>query len=69
MTVPPLYHLQDLGSQARSMSRNCHNERIAMVLEVVSLGSMILMTGVVASEVLKEAFGSKDHDHSGGRSR
>jgi len=49
MTLPPLYHLQDLGTQARQMSRNCQSPRVAMVLEYVSLGSMIVMTGVVAS--------------------
>ena len=49
MTLPPLYHLQDLGTQARQMSRKCQNPRVAIVLEYVSLGSMIVMTGVVAN--------------------
>ena len=67
MTVPPLYHLNDLGIQAHQMSRNCHSQRVAMILEYVSVGSMIVMTGVVASQILKEAFGSPDRDN--GRSR
>lgn len=67
MTVPPLYHLNDLGMQAHQMSRNCNNQRVAMILEYVSVGSMIVMTGVMASQILKEAFGSPDRDH--GRSR
>ena len=45
MTVPPTYHLNDLGPQAQAMSRNCNNERLAMILQYVALGSMIIMTG------------------------
>ncbi len=67
MTVPPLYHLNDLGTQAHQMSRNCNSQRVAMILEYVSLGSMIVMTGVAASQILKEAFGEPDRDR--GRSR
>ena len=69
MTVPPIYHLNDLGSQAQMMSRNCSNERMAMILQYVALGSMIVMTGFAASQVLKEAFGSPDRDRGRGRSR
>ncbi len=69
MTVPPLYHLQDLGTQAHQMSRNCQSPRVAMVLEYVSLGSMIVMTGVAASQVLRNAFGSLDRDQGRDRSR
>jgi len=67
MTVPPTYNLQDLGSQAQSMSRNCGNDRMAMILQYVAVGSMIIMTGFAAAQMLKEAFGSPRHDH--GRSR
>ena len=66
MTVPPTYYLHDLGSQAQMMSRNCGNDRMAMVLQYVALGSMIIMAGVAASQVLKDAFGS---GHGHGRSR
>ena len=40
------------------MSRNCNNERMAMILQYVALGSMIIMTGLAASQVLKDAFGT-----------
>ena len=65
MTVPPTYFLHELGPQAQMMSKNCENERMAMILQYVALGSMIVMTGIAASQVLKEAFGSNDHhrDH------
>jgi hypothetical protein len=67
MTIPPTFHLHDLGSQAHMMSKNCNNERMAMILQYVALGSMIVMTGIAASQVLKDAFGSPDRDR--GRSR
>ena len=67
MTIPPTYHLNDLGPQAQMMSRNCGNERLALILQYVALGSMIVMTGVAASQVLKDLFGPTDQGH--GRSR
>jgi hypothetical protein len=67
MTVPPTYNLHDLGPQAQMMSRNCSNERLAMVMQYVALGSMIIMAGVAASQVLRDAFGSSHHER--GRSR
>jgi hypothetical protein len=66
MTVPPIYNLQDLGSQAQTTSRNCGNDRMAMILQYVAVGSMIIMTGLAASQVLKDAFGI---GHGHGRSR
>ena len=69
MTTPPTYHLGDLGPQAQMMSRNCNNERVAMILQYVALGSMIVMTGLAASQVLKDAFGAPDRRRRDGRSR
>jgi hypothetical protein len=69
MTTPPTYHLRDLGPQAQNMSRNCNNDRVAMILQYVALGSMIIMAGVAASQVLKDAFGTPDRRHRDGRSR
>ncbi len=67
MTVPPTYFLRDLGPQAQMMSRHCQNERLAMILQYVALGSMIVMTGLTAQRLLKESFGSSDHDGQRGR--
>jgi len=67
MTVPPTYHLQDLGSQAQMMSKNCANDRMAMILQYVAIGSMIIMTTATARQVLKDAFGPLGDGH--GRSR
>jgi hypothetical protein len=69
MPVPPTYHLNDLGPQAQMMSKNCNNERVAMILQYVALGSMIVMTGLAASQILKDAFGTPDKPHRKGRSR
>jgi hypothetical protein len=66
-SVPPTYYLRDLGPEAQAMSRNCKNERLAMVLQYVAIGSMIIMAGVAASQVLKDAFGSSGNDR--GRSK
>ena len=41
------------------LSKKCGNERLAMILHYVALGSMIVMTGLAVSEKLKEAFGSR----------
>jgi ABC-type enterobactin transport system permease subunit len=67
MTVPPTYFLHDLGPQAQLMAKNCENQRLAIILQYVAIGSMIVMTGVAATQVLRDVFGSPDRDH--GRSR
>jgi len=69
MTVPPTYHLNDLGPQAQMMSKNCGNDRMAMILQYVAIGSMIIMAGAAASQVLKDAFGTPDRHRRDGRSR
>jgi len=69
MSIPTMNYFQDLGPQAQMMSKNCTNERIAMTLQYVALCSMIIMTGVAASQVLREAFGPTDNNRGRGRSR
>jgi hypothetical protein len=65
MSAPPLYHLSDLGTQAQTMARNCDNQRLAMTLQYVALGSMIVMTGIAAAQILKDCFGTRnDHGRS-----
>jgi len=66
-SIPPTYQLRELGHQAQSMSKNCHSERLAMTMQYVAIGCMIIMAGVAASQVLKDAFGSSDRHH--GRSK
>ncbi len=66
MTVPPTYYLHDLGPQAQTMAKNCNNERMAMTLQYVALGSMIIMAGAAAAHILKDLFGHSEHH---GRSR
>ena len=69
MSTPPIFHLKDLGPQAQMMSKNCNNERTAMLLQYVALGCMIVMTGVAASQALRDAFGGSDRGRGRDRSR
>lgn len=69
MAMLPKYYLHDLGPQAQMMSKNCNNERMAMILQTVAVGSMIVMAGVAASQMLRDTFGSHDHPRGRGRSR
>jgi hypothetical protein len=66
MTLPPTYDFRDLGPQAQMMARNCTNERLAITLQYVAIGSMIVMAGAAAAHLLKELFG---HAERRGRSR
>ena len=66
MTVPPIYDFRDLGPQAQMMAKNCNSERLAMTMQYVAIGSMIVMAGVAAAHLLKELFG---HTEQQGRSR
>jgi hypothetical protein len=68
MIYPPTYNLSDLGPQAQMMSKNCNNERMAMVLQSVAIGSMIVMAGVAATHLLREVFGASAREHGHGRS-
>jgi hypothetical protein len=62
MPIPPTYHLHELGPQAQMMSKNCTNERLAMILQYVAIGSMILMAGAAARQLLKDSFATRDHE-------
>ena len=44
-----IYNLHDLGPQAQMMAKDCNNERLAMTLQYVAIGSMIVMAGATAS--------------------
>jgi len=66
MTLPPTYDFRDLGPQAQMMARNCNNERLAMTLQYVAIGSVIIMAGAAAAHLMKELFG---HSERRGRSQ
>jgi len=66
MALPPTYDLRDLGPQAQMMAKHCANERLAMTLQYVAIGSMIIMAGAAAARLLKELFG---HTEQRGRRR
>ena len=66
MTLPPTYNLRELGPQAQMMAKNCSNERLAMTLNYVAIGSMIIMAGAAAAHLMKDLFG---HTERHGRSK
>jgi len=66
MTFPPTYDFRDLGQEAQMMARNCGNPRMAMTMQCVAIGSMIIMAGAAATHLLRELFG---HTGQQGRSR
>jgi hypothetical protein len=69
MTMPPIYNLRDLGpqaQQAQQMAKNCNNERLAMTLQCVAIGSMILMAAATVAHVFKDLYRNTDHN---GRSK
>jgi hypothetical protein len=47
------------------MAKQPGNERMAVVLNYVALGSMILMTGFAAAHMLREAFSHVDREGKG----
>jgi hypothetical protein len=51
------------------LSKNCANERMAMICQYVAIGSMIIMAGAAAAQVLREAFGPTNNDRGRGWSR
>jgi hypothetical protein len=59
--MPPTYDFRDLGPQAQMLARNCNNERMAMTLQYVAIGSMIIMAGAAAAHLMKELFGHTEH--------
>jgi hypothetical protein len=66
MTMPPIYDLRDLGPEAQRMAGDCKNERLAMTMQCVALGSLIIMSGAAATRLMKEMFRDTEHH---GRSR
>jgi hypothetical protein len=57
----PIYHLRHLSPQAQRMARDCTNERLAMTLQYVAIGSMIVMAGASATRLIKDLCGHSEH--------
>lgn len=64
MSTPPTYLFHVLSSQTKQLARDCKDERLALLLKQVALGSLILMTGFAAKQVLKEVSERQSHHHS-----
>ena len=61
MVHPPIYDLRQLGPEAQRMAKNCNDERLAMTMQYVAIGSMIIMAGAAAVHLMKELFGHTEH--------
>jgi hypothetical protein len=64
MTLPPIHHPGSLASQAeraQDMANKCKNERLAMTLQCVAIGSMIVMAAASAAHLFKDLFRNSDH--------
>jgi hypothetical protein len=57
VSAPPTYHLGDLGPQAQIMAKSCTNERLAMTLQMMAVGSMIIMAGAATVHLMHEMVG------------
>jgi hypothetical protein len=64
MSMPPTYFFHHLGRQAQMMTKSCHDERLAVLLKYVGVGSVILFTGLEANQVLNEVFAPRNRDNS-----
>ncbi len=63
--MPPIYNPRDVGQQAQQMANNCKNERLAMTLQCVAIGSMIVMAAASVAHVVKDLFRATErHDRS-----
>ena len=63
MTLPPIHNPHNLGTQAQQaqdMANRCKNERLAITLQCVAIGSMIVMAAASAAHVIKDLFRSNE---------
>lgn len=60
MSMPPTHDLRDLGHDAQRMAKDCKNERLAMTLQTVAVGSMLIMSVAAAVHLIKELFRKRE---------
>jgi hypothetical protein len=58
--LPPVYRLDDIGQQVQGLARDCKNELLAMFLQSVAIGSMIIMASSAAAHLLRDLLGRDD---------
>jgi hypothetical protein len=63
MATPPTYYLHDLGPMAQRMAKDFKNERLAITMQYVAIGCMIIMAGAAAAHLIKDLF--RDSDRHG----
>jgi hypothetical protein len=67
MIAPSTTSPVHLANMANAMSKDCKNEKTAMILQYVALGSMGLMGLAAGVHIIKDIFSSKEHGHGHGR--
>src|SRR5947209_15705101 len=50
-----------VANMANAMSQTCKNEKLAMTLQYVAIGSMVVMGLAAATHMLKDMFGHRQH--------
>jgi len=65
--MPPTYSLADLPNQAQKFASNCPNEKLAMTVQYVALGSMVVLAGCAAAQMVKDLFCDRGSERGYGR--
>ncbi len=61
MASPSPQNLREFGERAQELAERCKNERLAMTMQYVALGSMILMGLASAVHVFKDLVRVNEH--------
>lgn len=61
--MTPSHNPEHVAHMANSMSQHCKNEKLAMTLQYVAIGSMVCMALASAVHLVKDLFGSHDNGH------
>lgn len=56
-----IHRLGELSSQAQRMAKDSPNERLAITLQCVAIGSMIVMATTSAAHLIRDLFRHSDH--------
>lgn len=67
--MPPYCDISDLPNQAQMFARNCNNEKLAMTMQYVALGSMVCIAGVGVAHMIQDLFREHYHEPTRGMGR
>jgi hypothetical protein len=61
--MPPYIPLSSLPNQAQAFARQCPNEKLAMTMQYLAVGSMILLGVGAAAHMARDIFRDRHHEH------